>query len=194
MVDTERSPAVVGTIAGVLAWALGYGMTYLVVADDIRDSTLNDIIELLNEDPATYEWVGWVFYNSHFVDTAIEDLPLTGSDTTSFINADGGFTALLYLVPIVLLLAAGLLTALYARPSGPTGGLFAGVMPAGSYAVLSVVGVVLFEVEIGDASIAPELIPAIILAGVIYPLIWGGLGGLLAGSLELTEFGQRDTQ
>lgn len=188
MAGTQRSPAVVGTVAGVLAWALGYGITYVVVADDIRDSTLNEILEFLNDDPATFEWVGWVFYNTHFVDTVIEDVPLWGSDTTTFVGSDGGFTALLYLVPIGMLLLAGILTAVYAQPTGPTGGLLAGIVPVGGYAIVSIIGVFVFELEIDQTSIAPELIPAIVLAGVMYPLVWSGLGGLLVGGLELTDY------
>ena len=50
------------------------------------------------------------------------------------------------------------------------------------YLVLSVVGAFLFEVTVGDASGAPALLPAIVLAGLLYPVVFGAAGGAVAAA------------
>lgn len=182
--EVDNTAIVAGLFAGIGSWVVGYALTYILVAPDIRESPIHQFIEAFEGGPATYEMVGWVFYNAHFVNTVFSDLPLVGSQTTSFIGGEDGFATVLYLLPAALLLAAGMGLARYHRATDPTTGLVRGLLCVPSYAILSIAGVFLFEVQIAGASGAPDLLPAVFLAGIIFPVIFGGGGGAIGGFLE----------
>ena len=172
-----------GSLVGTLPWLLGYAITYLLVAPNLRESPLNRIIETLDGAPATHELVGWVFYNAHFVDVVL-DIPILGSQTTAYIGGDSGFTIALYLIPIGLLLVAGALGARQQAASDPASGGLAGLTLLPGYLALTVLGGVLFEISVGGATGGPDLTTAIILAGVLYPAVFAGIGGAAWGVLE----------
>lgn len=172
-----------GAVGGVVAWVFGYVATYTVVAPDVRDSPLNRIIEAFNGEPATYEMVGWVFYNAHFVDTVFREVPLFGTLTTSFIGGDDGFTVLLFGIPIVALLASGVALAVITQATDAVQGGLAGAMVVLGYLVMTVAGVFMVRVTVGGASGAPDLLPALFLAGFMWPVVFGGIGGAVTGFL-----------
>ncbi|WP_435067807.1 hypothetical protein [Haloplanus sp. C73] len=178
---TDRLPLVPGALSGVAAWVLGYAFTYLLVAPDVRESSLQRIIETFGGESATYELVGWVFFNAHFVNTVFQNVPFVGSRTTSFVGGEQGFTVLLYVIPVGLLLAAGVALARYQGVTDPTNGALTGLTALPGYLLLSVAGVFLFEVTVGDVSGGPTLLPAVVLAGIVYPVLFAGGGGALIG-------------
>jgi len=182
---TDTLPA--ATAAGLAAWLGGYLATYLVVAPNSRDSGLNRLIEALDGEPATYELVGWVFYNAHLVETVVEDVPLIGTRSTSYIGGDDGFSVLLYLIPVALLFAVGLALARYWRAETPTEGAKIGALVTPGYLLASVGGVLLVEISVGGATGGPDLLAAVVLAGIGYPLVCGGAGGAVGGFLERRE-------
>lgn len=59
------------------------------------------------------------------------------------------------------------------RVAGRTAGLGA-VAGAGAY---------LLGYAVGDGSIAPDAVTAVLLAGAVYPVVFGGIGGVLGGRL-----------
>lgn len=177
-------------LAGVVAWALGYALVYLAVAREVRASALNRIIDVLGGEPATYELVGWVFFNAHFVDTVFSDVPLVGTRATSFVGGEGGFSTALVAVPVVVLVAGGVGVALYAAAATGAEGLTAGLTLVPGYAVASVAGAFAFEVTVGSASAAPDPLAAVLVAGVLFPAVFAGTGGLL-GALVVSR-GRRD--
>lgn len=173
-------PIVPGAIAGVVAWLVGYVFTYAIAGTELRESGLNAIIELTGGESAAYELVGWVFFNAHFVDVVYtgigrEALP------ASFVGGEAGFTPILYVIPPALLFAAGLSVARLYGVSGPNRGAITGVLVVPGYLVLSVVGVFLFRVSALGTTGEPAFLTAVLLAGVIYPAVFGGLGGAVAG-------------
>ncbi len=177
----QRIPWVVSTSMGLGTWLLGYVFTYLIVAPDIQGSFLQRIIEAFNGNPATYEMVGWVFFNAHFVDTVFQNVPFIGGQTTSFIGGEDGFTAMLYLIPIGLLVAAGVGIARYQAAETIDRGAFMGVSVFPGY-LLGVLGsLFLFEVVIGEVTGGPALLSGVVLAGLLYPIICAGVGGAFAG-------------
>lgn len=186
MADTQPSASTLlsGMVAGIGAWIAGYVVTYLLVAPNIRESSLNRIIEVLDGELATYELVGWVFYNAHVVDTVFEEIPLLGSQTVNYIGGEGGFTTFLYLVPVALLVATGIALARYRAVDTPTAGVLVGSTVVPGYLLGVVVGSVLFEVTIAGATGGPDLLPAIVLGGITYPLVCAGGGGAVGGLLE----------
>lgn len=177
-------PLVAGALAGIVAWGVGYAVTFVLTAPAVRESPVHRFIEALDGEPATYEMVGWVFYNAHFVNTVFRDVPLIGSHTTSFIGGEDGFTLLLYAIPVVALSVAGLALARYRRATDPTTGLRAGVAVLPGYLVVAVIGAFLFEVSLGGSSGGPDLLPSIFLCGTVYPVLFGGGGGALGGFLD----------
>jgi hypothetical protein len=189
---TADRPHLAGVAAGVVAWVLGYALTYLAVAREVRASALNRIIDVLGGEPATYELVGWVFYNAHFVDTVFRDVPLLGTRATSFVGGEGGFSTALVAVPAGVLLAGGVGVALFAAAATASDGLAAGLTLVPGYAVASVAGALAFEVTVGGASAAPDPLAAVLVAGLLYPAVCAGAGGLL-GALVGSR-GRRDVE
>jgi hypothetical protein len=176
MASLDPRSIATGSLVGTLPWLAGYAITYLLVAPNLRESPLTRIIETLDGAPATHELVGWVFYNAHFVDVVL-DIPVLGSQTTAYIGGDTGFTAALYLVPVVLLIAAGALIARQQAATDPTAGGVAGLTLLPGYLLLTVVGGLLFEITVGGATGGPDLTAAVILAGVLYPAVFAVVGG-----------------
>ncbi|PSP48942.1 hypothetical protein BRC75_05175 [Halobacteriales archaeon QH_7_69_31] len=159
--DAER-PYAVGAAAGFLAWLVGYVLTYLLTATELDDSALNAFIQLAEGESATYELVGWVFYNAHFVDVR--------------------YTVLLFLLPPLLLFAAGLAVGRYRGSADTAEGAVTGALVLPGYLVLSVAGVFLFKVTVGNASGRPDLLAAIVLAGFLYPAVFGAVGGVVVAA------------
>ena len=186
-IDTDSLPFVEGAIAGAAAWIVGFVLTAVVVFVRIDDSELGEISENVGDGGSAIEFIGWVFFNSHFVDTVIEAgfLGFGGTRSVSFIGGDG-FTPLLYLVPITLLVAAGLAIGRSQGVTDTAEGAVAGALVVPVYLVLSAIGAVLFRVstEALGASFSgePALLPAILLAGIVIPAVFGALGGVLAAN------------
>lgn len=178
----DDKPVVQGAVAGIGAWLLGYVLTYLLVATDIESSPLNRLIEAFGGESATYELVGWVFYNAHLVDITYTNLGLL-SPAPNFVGGDG-FTPFLYVVPPALLFVAGLAVGRSAGVSDPMDGAVAGVLVTPVYLVLAVVGAFVVTVSVGDASGGPDVVQALLIAGIVYPAVCSGLGGVVAAATE----------
>lgn len=177
--DVDDPPIVGRAAAGLLAWVVGYALTYLLVAADIRESALNQFAQTFGDGDATYELVVWVFFNSHLVDAVI-DVGFFGSRTANFVGGEDGFSVLLNAIPAVLLVVAGLAVGRSRGVTGANDGAVAGALVVPGYLVLCVAGAVLFRVEAGGASGEPELVSAVLLAGVVNPLVFGAVGGVVA--------------
>ncbi|MFC4245902.1 transporter [Natribaculum luteum] len=183
MSETDRFPipATAGAIAGAGAWLLGYLVTYLVTIDEIGSNLLAQGLQLFTADAADWKLVGWLFYNAHNVAVRIPRGPFTPSNG-NFVAADDGMLWILYLVPPVSLITAGTLvtwrrrTALRSAANAVVGGSTILV----GYLLLSIVGVTAFSVGLGGETLRPDPITAVLLAGVVYPLLFGSIGGLLA--------------
>lgn len=176
----QRVPLGVGAAAGALAWLLGYLLTYVVTSGRFREfqgSFLGQVADLFGLEMPTWKVVGWVFYNAHFVDT------VAGSGAGTAIGGDGGFTALLYAVPPLVLFAAGLAVGRSAGSEDATAGAVAGASVLLGYLPLSVLGVLLFETVVAGTAVAPDLAAGVVLAGVLYPAVFGAAG---AGVAALT--------
>jgi len=47
-----------------------------------------------------------------------------------------------------------------------------------------VIGAFLFRYTVGDGSVAPDLITAVLLAGAVYPAVFGAIGGAASSLLS----------
>lgn len=183
--DQTHRPLLIGAGGGVGAWSLGYAITYLLVGSEVQDVILNRIQEDIGYSlvrPASYELVGWVFYNAHFFDIHVSDC--CRSTETTVIGGDG-FTPLLFVIPPILLFVAGFFIAgfslsRYHGDSNLTIGVSEGLTILPGYLFMLIVGQDLFWIGewFGEISAGPS--GPLILTGLLYPLVFGSLGGFLA--------------
>lgn len=178
---SDRTPFVAGAGAGLVAYLLGYLVTYVAQRGSVEERLrgFNFVVELLGgEGISVWQAVGWLFYNAHLVTTRFEG-GIGGPRSENFVGGDGGATVLLYLLPVVLLLTAGALLARYEGVEEAADGALAGAAVVAGYFPLAVIGRFLFAY---DGSVAPDLVTAILLAGLVYPLALGALGGAAAAT------------
>lgn len=97
---------------------------------------------------------------------------------TWFLSGTGGSMFLVFtLIPIVLLVGAGFFVASNNRASN---GFATGASVAVGYLAMTVLSIVLlFVLGSGGVQIV-DLLISIVLAGVVFPVVFGGLGGLAA--------------
>ena len=178
-----------GAVAGVTAYVLGYLVTFLLHRSNVEEVTeiVNAIADVFGGDTvSTWEGIGWLFYNGHLVDTMV-DGPFGGEQAVDFINsADGASFTALYAVPILLLIVAGAALVLVAGVESPLDGAITGMLTVLGYFPLAVAGVFVFAYSAGDVSMQPDLITGVLLAGVVYPLLFGGIGGVLGSAVQST--------
>ncbi|QCJ46380.1 MULTISPECIES: transporter [Haloprofundus] len=173
-----------GALVGGIAYAFGYAMTYVVASSEIQNSGAQQLLEVLTGESATWKAVGWVFYNAHFVDTDIPGL-FGASRAVNFVAEVEAFPTMLYVLPPVLLLLAGAAVARTAGVTDPTGGAKAGAAVLLGYFALSVAGAFAFAVPVGQTATAePDFVAAVLVAGVVYPAVFGTLGGVVAGTVQ----------
>jgi len=178
-----------GALLGAVAYVLGYLLTFLVVSASGGGST---------GDSPVPGWtvVGWYFYNGHFVnlDVSGELAGLAASDLSSLVAAsDSATVQLVYLAPVVALLVAAVLLYRQLGPlPEPRDAALAGALVVVGYLPLAVVGALataytgsisVLGFQVGSVTVQPQLLPAVVLAGLAYPLVVGALGGLGASRL-----------
>ena len=183
-VSLDRATISRGAAIGAVTFVVGYLLAFLVASGEISEST------------PTWKGVAWYFYSAHFADLMVSTSAgqFSGSDTINLVGESAESTIqLLYFVPPVLLALGG---ALLARILGVTADMAeaakAGALGVASYLPLTVIGVFLTE-HTGTASFgfmeasatwSVQLLPAILLAGILYPLVFGAAGGAAASALE----------
>lgn len=183
--DRSDIPLVPGAVGGLLAYAIGYLVTYLWQAPSVREtlSTINTIIELVGgETIPVWKAVGWLFYNAHAVELQVPALG-AGTATRSLIGTDGA-SSLLFVVPPLVLVFVGAGVAWSSGADDLTEGLAAGAALVLGYGVLAIAGAFLFRYTIQDAFIGPMTVHAVVLAGIVYPAVFGALGGAVAGEVR----------
>lgn len=82
------------------------------------------------------------------------------------------------MVPPLLLLAGGLAVGRYAGTTDAATAAVGGASLVIGYGLLSVLGVVLFP----TANVTPDAVTGVLLAGVVYPVVFGAVGAAVAGA------------
>lgn len=140
--------------------------------------------ELLGAVPSPWVVGGWLFYNAQFVPTSLPAPGGYGGGPAALTNrhlliaVDGALLAL-YLLPAVLLVAAGFLVVHAGSTRGVRGDLYAGASVAVGYLPLLVVGAFVLTAPAGQFTASPDGLQTI-WVGLVYPAVLGGLGGKLA--------------
>ncbi|MFC4540529.1 hypothetical protein ACFO5R_01150 [Halosolutus amylolyticus] len=178
--NTASVAASAGT--GVLAAAIGYLLTYVLIAGEVAEEFGDGIAE--------WKAVAWYFYNAHMVDVEASGAigGLGGTDTVDFIAQSSSTSAtVLYLVPPLVLVGVGAILAYQWDVRDLGAAVVAGAPVAIGYAVVAGLGAIVaessaertfFGIE-ASGSIAPDLVPAIVLAGILYPLVFATAGAVL---------------
>jgi hypothetical protein len=177
-----------GALVGAGAYVAGYVLTFLLtVVDGVESGQV-----------AGWKAVGWVFYGAHNVDIQQTVSSDRGSVSQTIGVFDQGVSELgstvpqvvYLLVPVGVLLGAG-----YVAYQRADAGRLETVQVAAvgatvvvGYLVLAVLGAFLFEESGGafgvDASVGPELATAVVIAGLVYPLVLGAVGAVLANAQD----------
>ncbi|QLC32806.1 transporter [Halarchaeum sp. CBA1220] len=176
-------PWVPAAAVGIAAYVLQYLVVYLWQANRVRDqlSGLNAVIEFLGGQaiPA-WQAVGWLFYNAHFVSFTYPSFG--GGRTATNLIASGNAPQLLYVLPPLFLLVGGYLLVRSVSLADPTDGALCGTVLSLGYAVPAWFGVFAFRITTESNWLGPDLVTGIVLAGVVYPVVFGAIGGAVAAA------------
>lgn len=203
---TDRLPIARGAALGAAAYVVGYIITYLFVqVDDELEAgaeTLSQAsAELPGIDIGTIDVVGWAFYSAQFVDTeiSVEAAGESQAESGNLISEASSLTIpepIWYLVPVVCLVGAGFLTAKAMDRHWDTGeAAKAGATVTAGYLPLAAVGAFIFTKSTETStfgqsvsiSLGPDMVMAVVLIGIAYPLILGAAGGALASQTASTS-------
>lgn len=169
-------------IAGAGAFIVGFAITYLIKWEEAVSELPTTVFGSQLE---AYQGVGWVFFVMHNVQITVSGSGPGGSVSQSFGPGELNNTYL-FIVPIVLLALAGYLIAKRVDATTFKSGFIMGATTTIGYVVLVAVSVFIISFEANEgsrsASIGPEIAQAIVIAGIIYPVICGGIGGAVWGA------------
>ncbi|WP_458208411.1 transporter [Haladaptatus sp. NG-SE-30] len=181
--------------AGIVAYVVGYLVTLgatagrvgtvmaLEVPGEYLDAT--PLGQIFGSTPPQWVVSGWLFYNAHFVPTSLPTADAMNGlgrlTNQNLLTEVGGSLLVLYLLPPLLLVGAGYLVVKTGTVSGANGPRNAGASVAVGYVPLFVVVafIVTADAVNGPITASPAGIPAIFL-GLVYPLVFGAVGGILA--------------
>ena len=179
----DTAAAIRGAAAGAAAYLLGYVLVYAWQASAVEESLqgVNFVAELFGgQTVPAWKAVGWLYYNAHVVAIRV---PAVGGGSRSvnlLDRAEDGSLVVLYLLVPLLLALAGAAIARYGDADRPGTAAAAGAAVVVGYLPLAVVGAFAFAHTFGgDIRVAPDLITAVALAGVVYPAFFGAVGGAL---------------
>jgi predicted membrane channel-forming protein YqfA (hemolysin III family) len=177
-------------VAGAVAYVVGLILTFLLLTID-GEYEFGDSPVL---DAGTLDQVGWFFYSSHFANIEVSGSLFGQSETvTQNVVSESSLQLpdpVFYLVPIVILIAASyvVVASLDLWEPAPADCAQAGTTVVIGYLPLAVVGIFLFSASSGvsgaDASVGPELATSVLLVGLLFPLLFGAVGGLLSSQTQ----------
>ncbi|WP_254536231.1 transporter [Halomarina litorea] len=178
-------PAAAGVLAGAMAWAVGYGVTYLAAAGRVREQLegLNTLVGLFGGGTLpTWKAVAWLYFNAHFVDVR---LAAAGrSEAVNFVSRSTGNAPLLYLLPPLALVCTVALTMRVMDVRTLRAGVVGGAAALLGYGVAALAMASLSAHAFGTVVVSVGVVTAVALAGVGYPLVFGTLGGALSAQLR----------
>jgi hypothetical protein len=182
---TDKLPLLEGAVGGAVAYVVGLILTFLLL-------TVDGEYEFSNAefgDVGTLDEVGWFFYSSHFANVEISGSVIGQSESTTRNVVSNSSTQIpepvFYLVPIVILVAVSYVVVASLDMWNPTPAdcAQAGMTVVVGYLPLALVGIFLFSASAtvpgAEASISPDLLSSILLVGLLFPLLFGAIGGVL---------------
>lgn len=192
----EDAPTAQSAGYGAAAYVVGYVIFYVLEASrafqDFQEGFemgAGTTFEQIGIDPpSTFEVVGWLFYLAHNAGMKVTVSAMGQTRSLRMNPGLGGEKTYLLLIPPAILVATGYLVA--SREGSPGDSLPAiGASITVGYLMLSVVGVFAFRWSAtvsggfgqeATLTMGPELLPGAFVIGVVYPVIFGGVGGDIA--------------
>lgn len=185
--------------AGLVAFVTGYLVSVIIAGSRLQAvmaiTVSGEFVEqatlgrIFGSPPAPSVVGGWLFYNAHFIPTSLPTADAVNGmgrlTNRSLLLAIDGSLLLLYLVPFVLLLAAGYLTVRTGPTHGVRGETYGGASIALGYLPPLIIGAFLLTADVPNAPTvaSPDGLQTIFI-GLVYTLLVGAIGGTLA---ELTS-------
>lgn len=182
-------PIIGGLIYGVLAYvvALITSILYLFTKRPETGNELSDIYQFevggsVTGTEIAINAIGWLFYNVQMV-----PLQVTGRDgsevSVNLIEEMGVGDPLVSAIPVVVLVVFGIILAQRSSATSTSSGLISGATLVVGYGVLATVGALFFGISDQGVTFQLPLANAIMIVGIAYPMIGGGIGGLIKGIL-----------
>ena len=172
------STVIRGAVAGAAAFILGLLVTFITAGvAATRLAGEGPFGETIPEWKATI----WVFYDAHFVGTRTAEL--FGPDGSLWSGGELVLTVnlleieFLFLVPVVVLVLVSARLASLMECSDARHGMSIGMTLVLGYLPLVLFGL-LASMHFGTG---PSPLRALVIAGIIYPVFFGAVGGFLAG-------------
>lgn len=188
-----NTPLKLGTIAGAVAFGVGYLICLVVSYLGLYDLTgpLTDVLRDGRWGEVTVWMVaGWLWYNAHYV-----ALQVPNSGFHNMIESAAlPHLLVVYTIPPIVLVAAGFVTvSLSDDIDSLVDAASVGSAITIPYLFLSTVGIFLFRISspVVDGTVGPAPVIGFALAGLVYPLFYGIIGGVAALRIgQRNEFGQ----
>lgn len=166
----DKIDPVKSAVGGIGAWVVAFLVTIILVAVAEGDGETDDLID----------GGGTVFYNAMFVPLEIEGF----DESINFLTEEGASevfslpTVVYHVIPILVLIGAGFFVAQQVNAIELVDGAAVGASIAIGFVVLSLVGTFIVSPDLGDI----DLVMAIVM-GIVYPAIFGGIGGAVSTQL-----------
>lgn len=181
-----------GVLAGVAAFGLCYALVHLFVGGEIDDFYLMGRVLGRND---TGEWVGvgWILYEAHGVRLSLSHTPF-GADLLSILRTYGLIVLtprefaygipndqflLVRAIPPLVLGTVGAVLGYVGRPTVRRATVRGAAIAVG-YLPAALAGWWLFRIGANTREVSPEPVLALLLVGIAYPVVCGGLGATVA--------------
>ncbi len=177
-----------GAVYGALSFVVGYLITAVVIVIGETEEFTEDMLEA----------TGWIYYNAQFADieTTVDGgggLGALAETSFNYLTDDQIFgqavgldvpSVVYHLIPVAVLVAMGYVVAIKVNAQEITDGAVAGGTLSLGTTVLAVVGTFLFTISEQGLSISPVLIDSVLLVGVVFPVVFGAIGGAISTAGE----------
>lgn len=173
-----------GAVAGVLAFVLNYVVAFSLWSATSFPETYEGVAsELVTGQVADWVFAGWLLYGAQFVDivATLSAGPASAEVAVNAVDIVGqSSTDILYVTVPALLVVAGVGLARSHGAQSLSDGAITGAAAAIGYFPLVAAGVFVFATEGSLGTAQPAFAEAVLIAGVIYPTVFGALGGVFA--------------
>jgi hypothetical protein len=159
----SRREAATGFLSGLAAWAVGLGLSTFGASFVFGSDTLSSS--------------AFFFYNAHFVPLSnVGGLSTASGNAVLEMMGSYGYAAAL--LPALVLVLAGAAVAWRSATDTPRDAALAGATVTVGYVVVSLLGAVALTGSFFGGLYRPNVLFAVPLAGFVFPVVFGSLGGL----------------
>lgn len=180
-----------GLAGGVGAFLLTYMVIFLVKINSVGDvlGQIDMIGRIDSAPPQDWQVVGWLFFEAHNVGTTASASLGSQSETAAAGLLSSPLWESWFLVlPIAVLLLVGYVIGSIKTSWNPSSGFKAEASIALGYAVVTAIAVFVVAwratVSAVVVNVGPDVVAGVVIAGIVYPVVVGGVGGVIAGVVD----------